>query len=276
MLIVHEVRQDSGMNGLEQPGQPASACQLIFVTYGKCVYWVERERFILDKGSVLLIPLHVSFYGKNVPTVFHAKYVISFNLAGEAAESPMLKSPVLELPMLELPVLAEGKPISWKLGKYDMVHEWIRSMHSCWTERRPYFKTMCLGLLLQVLACWGEELAQGKISAEKLRHVERMREYILNHHRDKVTKEVLGDYIERSPNYAATLFRQVTGRTISDQVNANRVKTAIHMLEHSKLTVGEIALFLGYSDAAYFHKVFKRLTGDNPSKYMAHRESRTV
>jgi YesN/AraC family two-component response regulator len=103
-----------------------------------------------------------------------------------------------------------------------------------------------------------------------------MREYMMNHHREKVTKEVLGDYIERSPNYAATLFRQVTGRTISEQVHSLRIKTAIHMLEHSKLTVGEIALFLGYSDGAYFHKVFKRLTGDNPSKYMAGRDARTV
>jgi AraC family transcriptional regulator of arabinose operon len=254
------------MNGFEQPGQPASAFQLVLVTYGKCVYWVERRKFILDKGSVLLIPKQVSFYGKNVPTVFHAKYVISFDLAGEVAE----------LPMLELPFLADGKPIAWKLGKYDAVYEWIRMLHTYWTEKPPYYQTMCLGLFLQVMAGWGEEMLQGEKSADKLQLVERMREYILNHHREKVTKEVLGDYIERSPNYAATLFRQVTGRTISDQVHALRVKTAIHMLEHSKLTVGEIALFLGYSDQAYFHKVFKRFTGDNPSKYMALRETRKV
>lgn len=82
-----------------------------------------------------------------------------------------------------------------------------------------------------------------------------------------MTKETLADVVGRSPNYAATIFRQVTGQTISDYTHGVRVKTAMYMLEESLLTVEDIADFLGYSDVSYFTRTFKRIAGMPPSAY---------
>ncbi|MNG21412.1 HTH-type transcriptional activator RhaR [compost metagenome] len=82
-----------------------------------------------------------------------------------------------------------------------------------------------------------------------------------------MTKEELGACINRTPNYAASLFRRATGQTISEAVHAARMKTAVYMLTDSLLTVAEISDYLGYRDVSYFQRVFKRTTGRTPSSY---------
>ncbi len=46
-----------------------------------------------------------------------------------------------------------------------------------------------------------------------------------------------------------------------------RINRAIEMLENTPMTVGECAEVVGFSDNAYFSKVFKRITGHSPSYY---------
>jgi AraC family transcriptional regulator of arabinose operon len=104
------------------------------------------------------------------------------------------------------------------------------------------------------------------------RLAEQMKAYIHNHYRERVTKEELAQVIQRSPNHAAKIFRDVTGQTIGEYVHAVRMKTAVYMLQHSVLTVAEIAEFVGYGDPSYFYRVFRRLTGHVPAHFLAARE----
>jgi AraC family transcriptional activator of pobA len=110
-------------------------------------------------------------------------------------------------------------------------------------------------------------------STIKDQHIQAMKSYIQNHYREKVTKDDLGWIIKKSPNYAATLFSDLTGLTISEFIHRMRVKTAIYMLHHSQMNVGEVAEFLGYSDSSYFHKVFKRIHGSSPSDLLQNKDS---
>src|SRR5690606_29919049 len=96
------------------------------------------------------------------------------------------------------------------------------------------------------------------------------------HYRTKITKDHLGDVIRKSPNYAATLFSSVTGQTISEYTHSLRIKTAMFMIKESRLTIGEISMFLGYSDVSFFNKIFKRITGKIPSEYLAERPTRII
>ncbi|ULL17996.1 AraC family transcriptional regulator [Paenibacillus sp. H1-7] len=257
MLYVVDVRQDTGVQWYEDYEHGAPWHVLVLVSYGKCLYWINHDKQMLEKGDMLLIPAGTPFYGKSIPTVTHEKYVITFRNDKSAPQ---------------LPILSAEESCKWKTGKYELLLQRFRMMHEEWKERLTYCEAMCQSLALEILTHWNRELDEGKRSGVKERHAEQMKTYIQNHYREKVTKEHLGDVIGKSPNYAASLFSEVTGQTIGGYIHALRMKTAVYLLQHSQRTVADISDYLGYCDPSYFHKVFKRETGKPPAAYIKERE----
>jgi AraC-like DNA-binding protein len=56
----------------------------------------------------------------------------------------------------------------------------------------------------------------------------------------------------------------VSCETLRDEV---RKETAERSLAETKLSMGELAYLLGYSEAAAFHRAFKRWTAMTPQRY---------
>lgn len=228
---------------------------LILVSYGTVVYWIENEKVIAEKGDLLYIPPNQAYYGKCVPTVFHEKFVVAITLSA---------APVL-------PLLQRQTWVKSRIGMYDMLLARMKHLHAEWLEQAEYANIIAQSVVTEWLAVWNREWNKGPAMADTNQQVERMKHYIFNHYREKITKEELGSYIQKSPNYAATLFRRVTGQTISTFVHDTRMKKAIYLLIDSMLTVGEVAEFVGYRDVSYFQRLFKRFTGRTPTFYMKER-----
>ncbi|OME82242.1 AraC family transcriptional regulator [Paenibacillus sp. FSL A5-0031] len=260
MLAIMDVHQDNGADWYEEGEGRMLSFHLSLVTYGKCVYWVNEEKVILEKGDLLLIPGHIPYYGKSIPTVVHTKYVVNFcKIATECS-----------LPLLQL-----EEPLKQRLGRFEVIQERLRGVWTQYKEKPPYYELMAEALLTEALVYLNQEKDRGMISSEKHRRVDSMKQYISTHYRERVTKEELGDVINTTPNYAATLFKAVTNQTISEYVHNQRMKTAIYMLTESQLMISEIADYLGYNDVSYFYRIFKRIVGSSPSDFL-HERSSTV
>ncbi|GGO00897.1 helix-turn-helix domain-containing protein [Saccharibacillus kuerlensis] len=257
MPRVKDVHQDNGSEWYEQAETGQDCYLLALETYGKCIYWIDGERNIMERGDVLLIPAHTPYYGKSVPTLTHTKTVVGFTISSDDASA--------------LPLLRHGQPYKQRLGRYESVHERIRLLREQWYEKPSYYELMAQSLLTELLIDISREFDRGLIQTEKQRHVEHMKRYIERNYRQKINKEVLGEVINRTPNYAASLFKEVTGRTISEYVHRQRMKRAVYMLNESRLNAAEIAEFLGYKDASYFYRMFKKITGGSPSELLKER-----
>lgn len=258
MMVITDVHQDNGVDWYEERTLHEETWHLCLVTYGKCVYWVNENKVIMEKGDMLLIPSHIPYYGKSVPTVFHTKYVINFNKL------------CLDV---ELPILNSHGALKQKLGSYELIYERLKTILNQWKERPSYYVIMAEALLTETLIYMNQEWDRGVIPPETHRQVDSMKDYIHKHYREKVTKHELGETIKKTPNYAATLFRNVTNQTISEYVHNQRIKTAMYVLTESRLTIEEISKFVGYHDASYFHRIFKRITGSSPSDFLHERSS---
>jgi transcriptional regulator GlxA family with amidase domain len=62
-------------------------------------------------------------------------------------------------------------------------------------------------------------------------------------------------------------FKAATGYRPVDYVQALRVEEAKHLLETTRTAVDAIARAVGYEDAAFFRRLFKRCTGTTPARY---------
>lgn len=116
-----------------------------------------------------------------------------------------------------------------------------------------------------------EELA-GRV-AEKLNkprgsgYVERCRDYIRKHYREKIYLEDIAEVIGISPTYLSRLFKKETGICLQDAINEERVFRAANLLLYSELSLTEIAQYVGFPNQSYMGKVFKKLRNMTPMTY---------
>ena len=70
-----------------------------------------------------------------------------------------------------------------------------------------------------------------------------------------------------SVSHFSRLFKSEVNDTPINALAKMRCKKAATLLKETKLSIGEISSFVGYSDNNYFVKVFKKTYGDTPSEY---------
>ena len=128
-------------------------------------------------------------------------------------------------------------------------------------------------LALLVIAIWRLANTETRQPKPSPRTIERgfVRQMEL-HVRDHWT---VGDYaaaLDIPADRLNSAIRRAAGRTPQDLIHARIMTEAASLLDSSTLQIGEIAAILGFKDAAYFSRFFKRLAGISPR---AHREGLT-
>ena len=91
--------------------------------------------------------------------------------------------------------------------------------------------------------------------------------YIYENPTEKITLHDLADMVHLSADYLSKLFLGELGVHITDFILANKVESAKNLLEFSRMSVTEIAVFLQFCNAAYFTSVFKKYTSKTPYQY---------
>lgn len=88
--------------------------------------------------------------------------------------------------------------------------------------------------------------------------------FIQEHLHEPISIEQLTSISCVSKSYLSRIFLKRVGMSPMRYLNSVRVEEAKKMLIDSKLTIGEVALKVGYRDPLYFSRVFNRLTGCSP------------
>ena len=70
-----------------------------------------------------------------------------------------------------------------------------------------------------------------------------------------------------STSHLMYLMKKELGRTFNDCLREVRIEMAKKLLKDPEIKVYEVAELVGYTDVKYFSRVFKRVTGVNPSDY---------
>lgn len=91
--------------------------------------------------------------------------------------------------------------------------------------------------------------------------------YIEKHFASDISVERVARHIHMSPRNFIRRFKSATGRLPGNYLQALRIIIAKKMLEDGRQSVQAISAAVGYDDAAFFRKLFKRSTGMTPGEY---------
>lgn len=113
-----------------------------------------------------------------------------------------------------------------------------------------------------------KSIEKNKISkARKL--IEEIREYINdNYHNEELNIAEISNHFYINYSYLCYLFKREVGNTINEYIIEVRLKKAKVLFDGGNKLVSDVAERVGYSDANYFGKCFKKRYGVSPSKYI--------
>lgn len=111
------------------------------------------------------------------------------------------------------------------------------------------------------------EMYLGKNNFDNGDTVRKVMNYIDKNFQKDLTLIDLALYCHMNPSYISQLFKQKTGVNITRYIENVRIEKSKVLLSMMELSVIDVALHVGYNDANYFSKVFKKNTGLSPTQY---------
>lgn len=102
-------------------------------------------------------------------------------------------------------------------------------------------------------------------------HTERLvhdvEQYIIRNLNQDLSLTRLGGHVHLNPTYLSRLYKQITGKGISDYIMEARVEKAKYLVAHSDLKIHEIAAEVGYQSGIAFSRFFKKIMNIAPQDY---------
>lgn len=132
---------------------------------------------------------------------------------------------------------------------------------------RSYGEALSLALASRVAslcaAMPGSRRRAPVLSAQQLQCVN---QHIARHLAEELTIERLAATVRMSPFHFARCFKQATGTSPHKYVTRERIERAREMIAHGRLSIGQIALSLGFASPSHFADVYRRTTGTSPGR----------
>ncbi len=96
----------------------------------------------------------------------------------------------------------------------------------------------------------------------------RFRELLEKNYLEEKSPQRYADWLHLSSKHLNRINKTLLGKTTSEIIADRVILEAKRMLLHTTLNFTEIAAWLGYTDYAYFSKLFRKHTGVSPSQFV--------
>jgi len=179
-----------------------------------------------------------------------------------------------QLPVIKNP--SNAHEFSLQPSDYLFIEDMLKKMWLEYEAKNEWRYTMLLSYL-RILSIYTSRLYTDQLSkkagAKERGLLQRFKQLI----NERFTElHQVADYAELlniTAGYLNDVIKQQSGKTAMEHIHERIVLEAKRQLLHTEFSAKEIAYDLGFEDAAYFNRFFKRLTEQTPAAFrMATRE----
>ncbi len=246
--------------------------ELVIVTEGTGLHWVEGFEFHVSAGDVFLIQGEQQHFFKelNGLTLYNVMYqpdrlqlplkelkkIPGFNAVFVLEPAYRQKHNFKSRLHLDRSALAKAQQILHQMGRE------IKSLDSG-------FEISLFGNLVQLLVFLSRQYAKAP-QTEQGQAILRIAEVIGALEKEYATPWKLSDLADlarMSEGNLHRVFKEATGQSPIDYLVRLRMHRAMELLSGTTLSVTEIAFDVGFNDSNYFTRQFRKIVGMSPSSY---------
>ena len=228
--------------------------QLIYVEQGICHLFIDDAWICLGEGSVILFrpgERQKYCYKKEDYSVSH--YV---HFSGVGCETILKRLGIWNLRVFDM-----GKSKTFEDISERMTREYVM--------QKPMFSDWCAAYLYQILNIVARKYAlrSGKVTPKSEQRINAASKRIYENIQSPPDVSTLAAECCLSESRFIHLFKEVTGKSITEFISTIRIERAKELLTSTNIPIRDIGESVGYADQNYFSRCFKRIEGCSPMKY---------
>ena len=232
-----------------------------YIAGGSAEFFVSGNRYFLKTGDMIVLPpkaAHIIASKGEEPLV---QYIFHFDYYA---------TPEQEIPWGNNVFVATAS----EAERYDVRNNYLR-MFKEYDEQRPGYRAMLTGIALTLLVPYFR--AAGDLPAENAGdaktkswvHIENAVAYINQHLADpELDNQQIAQAVGVSANYLTKLFQDHLGISLHTYMLNIRIERAKAMMYKENRSLTEVAYRCGFSGIHVFSKIFKKIVGMSPSKFL--------
>ena len=115
--------------------------------------------------------------------------------------------------------------------------------------------------------------AQGRSRKKNQALIREVLTYLNHHYENDVVLSDLAGQFSVSQHHLCHLFKHYTNRSIIQYLNRLRIEKAMGLLLQGNQNITEVAYTVGFNDANYFSRTFKKLTSVTPRQWVSENQA---
>lgn len=221
---------------------------LALATAGRARYLCNNQPLEVQAGTLLLFPPGLQRSAEADAVDPWSFYSVAFVLK---ASHPTARQTLANLP-LQVPV---RDPAEAESLFSELIH--------LWTAAAPGYLLLCRSVLERLLFLTIRSQQRERVPHQ--RRLEQVAARLQSQYTCTFRSEELAEMAHLSESRFRVLFKQMTGCSVVQYQNRIRINRARGLLLSGEYTVTRVAELVGFSDVYYFSRLFKQMTGVNPS-----------
>lgn len=261
-----------GFPGLHTQFRALDGFEVAYVLQGKCEMHFRSGKRILKKGDLVIIPPKTEGYLVEsdsdeltfiIPVLLHARTFGSTFFSIMNGDDILSDFFTAVLTGQEIPGY-----LLFETGDNGNIRHLARRifLEQFYTDR---YRENCSELLLKLLfSTMLRQTGMGErvITSGDNGNLAALLSYIQANYRT-LTLPILADKFHYSTGYLSKLIKETMGSSFVDIIRNLRMREARELLEHSLLSISQIAEKVGYRSADHFSRVFRSVHGISPQDY---------
>ncbi|MDB5325214.1 MAG: AraC family transcriptional regulator [Phycisphaerales bacterium] len=238
-------------------------------------HYIDRDAFDMGPGCV-----GITSYGQHhdIVTTRHGMEKFNVYLDLRSHPLPRLSSPLADILETMIPLRQTlqhrlNRAFQFQVSDTERLRHTLHRLDREIHRRQPGYVEIVRGCLTSFLVdCCRDAQASGLVPLESQdasfpTWVRELRTRLDDQFHLRWTLEGIAKEYGISVGHLCRTFQRYTGKPVMDYLIGRRIASAMTKLGTTTSKVSHIASALGFQDSSYFHRQFKRRTGQTPAEY---------